>query len=74
MYQNRCLQNLTHLQFSDSFYLPVDTIDKTSILQRMINMTYKKENKEYHLMNDEVIRPLFKNSRVARELTSKAIS
>jgi len=37
-------------------------------------MTYKKENKEYHLMNDEVIRPLFKNSRVARELTSKAIS
>ena len=37
-------------------------------------MTYKKENKEYHLMNDEVVRPLFKNSRVARELTSRIIS
>ena len=37
-------------------------------------MTYKKENKEYHLMNDEVLKPLFKNSRVARELTSRIIS
>ena len=27
-------------------------------------MSYKKENKDYKLMNDEVVRPLFKNSSV----------
>ena len=37
-------------------------------------MSFKKENKKYCLMNDEVVRPLFKNSRVARELTSRIIS
>ena len=37
-------------------------------------MAYKKENKHYSLMNDEVVRPLLKNSKVARELTSRIIS
>ena len=37
-------------------------------------MALKKEFRDYNLMNDEVVRPLFKNSKVARELTSKVIS
>lgn len=37
-------------------------------------MSYKKENKEYKLMNDEVVRPLFKNSSVSRELTARIVS
>ena len=37
-------------------------------------MSYKKEKKSYCLMNDEVVRPLFKNSRVGKELTSRIIS
>ena len=37
-------------------------------------MSKKKENKDYKLMNDEVIRPLFKNSSVAKELTSRIVS
>ena len=37
-------------------------------------MSYKKENKDYKLMNDEVVRPLFKNSSVAKELTAKVVS
>ena len=34
----------------------------------------KKEDKVYKLMNDEVARPLLKNSPVARELTAKIVS
>ena len=37
-------------------------------------MSYKKENKEYKLMNDEVVRSLFKNSKVSRELTARIVS
>ena len=37
-------------------------------------MSLKKENKEPQLMNDLVIKPLLKNSVVARELTSRIIS
>ena len=37
-------------------------------------MSFKKENKDYKLMNDEVVRPLFKNSSVAKELTAKVVS
>ena len=37
-------------------------------------MSFKKENKDYKLMNDEVVRPLFKNSSVARELTARVVS
>ena len=37
-------------------------------------MSYKKENKEYKLMNDEVVRSLFKNSKVSKELTVKIVS
>ncbi len=37
-------------------------------------MSFKKEDKDYKLMNDEVVRPLFKNSSVARELTARVVS
>ena len=37
-------------------------------------MSYKKEYKNYKLMNDEVVRPLFKNSSVSRELTARIVS
>ena len=37
-------------------------------------MSYKKENKEYKLMNDVVVRSLFKNSKVSRELTARIVS
>ena len=37
-------------------------------------MAKMKEFRDYNLMNDEVVRPLFKNSKVARELTAKIIS
>ena len=37
-------------------------------------MAFKKEDKESCLMNDLVIKPLLKNSVVARELTSRIIS
>ena len=37
-------------------------------------MSYKKENKDYKLMNDEVVRPLFKNSKVSKELTARIVS
>ena len=37
-------------------------------------MSYKKEKKEYKLMNDEVVRALFKNSSVAHELSARIVS
>ena len=37
-------------------------------------MAYKKENKDYKLLNDEVARPLFKNSRVSHELSARVLS
>ena len=37
-------------------------------------MSYKKEYKNYGLMNDLVVRPLLKNSPVAHELVSRIIS
>ncbi len=36
-------------------------------------MAYKKEDKDYELLNDEVARPLFKNSPVAKELTARVV-